>query len=152
MKIGEALALIKAKRSYLVGQYELLNEQMYYEAGKKPDFDANEIIKNIEKGEKELMHLKLAVMRANMEKKLENGMSLAETIIFIGDIRSKISQMSRAAKNPHRDRLFYDMKDKRIEYVPQIQPKDIEAKVRELETEKRRLDAELQKANWGIDI
>ncbi len=152
MKIGEALALIKAKKGYIASQYELLNEQMHYEVGKKPDFDAHEIIDNIEKTERELRQLKLSVAIANMEKKLDNEMSLAEAIIYIGDLRSKIGQMSKAAKNPHRGRLYYDVDEKRIEYVPQIHPKEIDNRVRELEAEKRKLDAELQKANWKLEV
>ncbi len=152
MKIGEALALIKAKKGYIASQYELLNEQMYYEAGKKPDFEAHSIIENVEKAEKELRELKLAVTRANMDKKLENGVSLAEAIILIGDIRGKIAHMSKSVKNPHRGRLYYDVDEKRIEYVAQIHPKEIDDSVRELEAEKRKLDAELQKANWKLEI
>ncbi len=152
MKIGEALALIKAKKGYLVSQYELLNEHMYYEAGRSPDFKAEEIMENIEKAEEELRRLKLSVTKANMEKNLENDMSLAEAIIFVGDLRSKIAQMTKASKHPHRDRLFFDIEDKRIEYEPQIHPQEMEKKIQELEAKKTKLDAELQKANWKLEV
>ena len=152
MKLGEALSLIKAKKGYLASQYELLREHMFYEAGKKPDFAAQDIMKNIEKAEKELKGLKLSVMEANMKSELEGGISPAEAILEIGDIRSKISQMVRAAKDPYKDKLYFRTDDKRIEYIPQIPLKEMEEKIHELEKRKLELDAELQKANWSIDI
>lgn len=152
MKLGEALSLVKAKRGYLASQYELLKEHMFYESGKKPEFNVAEILDNIERTEKELHHLKISVMKANLNEKLENGMSPAEAILAIGDMRSRIAQMERARKDPYKDRLLFRSDDKRIEYVSQVPLKDLENKVKELETKKIKLDSELQMANWKIDV
>ncbi|MBI4171047.1 MAG: hypothetical protein HY514_05080 [Candidatus Aenigmarchaeota archaeon] len=152
MKVGEALSLLKAKRSYLASQFELLKDQMFYEAGKKPDFSVSEILENIAKTESEIRQLKLSIMKTNVEEKLENGLTLAEAIISIGDLRSKMAQLEIIRKNPYKDRLFFRADDKRIDYIPQIPLQDIEKKIRELESKKNKLDAELQKANWSIEI
>ncbi len=152
MKLGEALSLVKAKRGYLVSQYELLKEHMFYESGKKLEFNAAEILDNIERTEKELRHLKISVMKANLNEKLGSGMSPAEAILAIGDIRSRIAQMERAKKDPYKDRLLFRSDDKRIEYVSQVPLKELENKIKELEAKKIKLDAELQMANWKIEI
>lgn len=152
MKLGEALSLIKAKKGYLANQYELLKEHMFYEAGKKPEFSVAEILDNLEKAEKELLSLKISIMKANLNERLESGISPAEAILAIGDIRSRIAQMDRAKKDPYKDRLLFRSDDKRIEYVPQVPLKELEDIIKELESRKIRLDAELQMANWKIDI
>lgn len=152
MKLGEALSLVKAKRGYLAGQYELLKEHMFHEAGKKPEFVIAEILGNIERTEKELRDLKISVMRANLNEKLESGMSPAEAILVIGDIRSRLSQMHHAKKDPYKDRLLFRSDDKRIEYVSQVPLKDLESKIKELESKKIKLDSELQMVNWKIDV
>ncbi|MBI2172953.1 MAG: hypothetical protein HYT73_01940 [Candidatus Aenigmarchaeota archaeon] len=152
MKLGEALSLIKAKKGYMASQYELMKEHMFYETGKKPEFAVADIFDNLEKAEKELRNLKISVMEANLSKKLENGMSPAEAIISIGDIRSRIAQMERAKKDPYKDRLLFRSDDKRIEYVSQVPLKELEDKIKALEARKIKLDAELQTANWNIDI
>ena len=152
MKLGEALSLVKAKRGYLISQYELLKEHMFYEAGKKPEFSAAEILENIERTEKELRNLKISIMRANLNEKLESGMSPAEAIITIGNIRSRIANIERSKKDPYKDRLLFRSDDKRIEYVSQVSPKELENKIKELEAEKLRLDSELQMANWKIEV
>lgn len=151
MKLGEALSLVKAKRGYLASQYELLKEHMFYESGKKPEFNVAEILDNIEKTEKELRNLKISVMKANLNEKLESGMNPAEAILAIGDMRSRIAQMERAKKDPYKDRLLFRSDDKRIEYVSQVPLKELENKIKELEAKKIKLDAELQMANWKID-
>lgn len=152
MKLGEALSLVKARKGYLASQYELLKEHMFHEVGKKPEFAAAEILGNIEKTEKELRNLKISVMKANLNEKLESGMSPAEAILAIGDMRSRLAQMERAKKDPYKDRLLFRSDDKRIEYVPQVPLKELEDKIKELEARKIKLDAELQMANWKIEI
>ena len=152
MKLGEALSLVKAKRGYLASQYELLKEHMFYETGKKPEFAAIEILDNIEKTEKELRGLKISIMKSNLGERLESGMSPAEAIIAIGDIRSKIAQMERTKKDPYKDKLFFRADDKRIEYASQIPLKEIENKIKELDARKIKLDSELQMANWRIEV
>lgn len=152
MKLGEALSVVKAKRGYLASQYELLREHMFHETGKKPEFSVTEIFENIEKTEKELRDIKISIMRANLHEKLASGISPAEAIIEIGDIRSRIAQMERAKKDPYKDKLFFRADDKRIEYVPQIPLKELENRIKGLESRKIKLDAELQMANWKIEI
>jgi hypothetical protein len=78
MRLFEALALKKALQNQLTQLISLRNSTFEYPEDEKSGFDFEELTKRIKEKVNEVTGLKLAVMRANMNSKLPNGLTLYE--------------------------------------------------------------------------
>ncbi len=151
MKIGEALAEKKKLQNRLAKCNELLKKSYYYK--KKPDFSYNKLTKEVQTLIVSLKELKIRIMGTNLSTNVvynDKDMSLAELIITIGDIRSRIAILNELY-NPsdYTSRFRYDEND---DVQPQIPPEEIEEEISRLNTEKTKLDALLQHTNWTKEL
>lgn len=151
MKIGEALAEKQRLQSRLAKCNQLLSSSFYYVD--KPDFDYRKLRKEIDGILKDIKKMKLLLMKTNMETKIGvNGkkMSLAEIIIEIGDIRSRIATMNTLYKE--KDDYFSLRSEMTKTKKPQVKPEEIEDEIKALMKQKMTLDSLLQHYNWTIDL
>jgi len=154
MKLGALLSEIKGKQSRLARLMETSKETMYVEVGKKPKLDYKEVSEEIDKLVGEIRQLKLKVMKTNLENIVQYPlpnpkMSLAEAIMKVGDLRSLISHKSGLIKY---SRVNLWDEDKKIDYKPQVEEKNIEKEIEDLSREKIKLDNAIQKANWSVEV
>jgi flagellar biosynthesis/type III secretory pathway chaperone len=150
MKLGALLSEIKGKQSRLARLMDISKETMYVQDGKTPKLDYNEVSKEINELIPEIRHLKLKVQEANLKNKLPDfNMSLAEAIIKVGDLRSLMSYKSSLIKYSKLN--LWDIEDKKIDYTPQMEEKELEKEIEELSKEKIKLDNAIQKANWSVE-
>lgn len=87
MRLFEALALRKALQNQLAQLVSLRNSTFEYPEDERPGFDFEELTKRIKEKANEVTRLKLAIMNANMNSKLPNGLTLYEGIIKLANIR-----------------------------------------------------------------
>lgn len=151
MKIGEALAEKKRLQNRLAKCNELLKKSYYYK--KKPDFDYYKLTKEVEKLTEKIKDIKMQIMHTNMSTNVNykgDEISLAELIIELGDIRSRIAVLNELY-NPKdwMGRFRYDDEDN---VQPQVPPEEVEKEILKLNNEKTELDALLQHTNWTVEL
>jgi len=152
MKLGEALILLKKEKSRLAKLISLRKENVYVEKGKKTPFDPASLSIEIDKKIEEIRDLKIKIQKTNLEAKIpEEDFSIAEAIILVGDIRSKIASLSNLFTE--RKDSFYRFRSKdEIEKIPQLDEKEIDKQMEELEDYKIKLDNQIQIANWRTEL
>jgi len=151
MKLGALLSEIKGKQSRLARLMSISEQTMYVEKGKTPKLNYKETSEEIDKLIPEIRQLKLKVQEANLRNKLPDfNITLAEAIIKVADLRSLMSHKSGLIKYSKEN--LWGMEDKKIDYIPQMEEKELEKEVEELSREKIKLDNAIQKANWSIDV
>ena len=148
MKLGAALSKLKSEKSQLARMIQIRKDTMYVKEGKRPAFDV-EITDKINEKIDDIRKLKIQIMKTNLETKA-NDITLAEAIVKVGDLRSKLANLSELIKLDRYDSLF--SREKQVEYIPQVDEKIVEDEIKELEKEKVKLDNEIQKSNWTIDL
>jgi hypothetical protein len=149
MKLGEALTLLRNKKSRISQLHTKLMKTFYVDDGREPDFEYTDLHDEIEKESKNIRKLKLAIIKTNLETILPNHMSLQEGILQIGEYRSKLSLLEALTKleTPSRRRLWET--DKEIISNPQVPVADIDKEIKKLSYEKSKLDNMIQVANWN---
>ncbi len=150
MNIGEALSLLKKEKSRLARLISLRKENVYVEEGKKTEFDLKKLSEDIENKIVEIRKLKIRIQKTNINSKLDkDNLTIAEAIIKIGDIRSKLNHLSGLFERK-RDRWYFDKETK--VYIAQLDESEIEEQIEKLESEKNLLDNKIQISNWNTEL
>lgn len=150
MKIGEALSKLKKEKSRLARLISLRKENIFIEEGKTQKFDPIKLTKDIDSKIEEIRELKITIQKANLETKVVGeDITLAEAIIKVNDMRSRLSQLSGLFEKK-RD-IWYKSKDEK-ELVAQMNENDVEDIIEKLEIEKSQLDNKIQITNWTAKI
>lgn len=149
MKLGEALSKLKKEKSKLARLIKLRKENLYVEEGKQTKFDPNKLSEEIDFQIEEIRKLKMEIQRTNLSVKVQGeDITIAEAIIKVNDIRSRIAHLSTLFD---KDRYSYRSKDD-IQKIPQIDEEKIENILEKLEIEKCQLDNKIQITNWTTKI
>lgn len=150
MKIGEALSLLKKEKSRLARLISLRKENVYVEEGKKSKFDPKKLGGEIEKKIAEIRKLKIRIQKSNLNAKVTGeDISLAEAIIMVNDLRSKMASLRTLFERKRS--IWYRDKDEK-EVVSQLDEPEIEDEIERLEVEKTQLDNKIQMANWAVQL
>lgn len=150
MKLGEALSKLKKEKSRLARLILLRRENVYVEEGKETKFDPKKLSKDINNKIEDTRNLKIKIQRTNLETTICNGdISLAEAIIKVNDLRSKIASLSNLFEKE--SRWSYSDKEKK-EKIPQLDELEIEDEIEKLEIEKTQLDNKIQLTNWSNEL
>lgn len=150
MNLGEALSLLKKEKSHLARLISLRKENVFVEEGKKTEFDPKKLSEDIDKKIEDIRKLKIRIQKTNISSKLDkDNLTIAEAIIKIGDIRSKLSHLS-SLFDRKRDRWLFD-KDTKT-YIAQLNESENEKEIDKLEAEKTALDNKIQTSNWNTEL
>ena len=150
MNIGEALSLLKKEKSRLARLINLRKENIYIEEGKKSEFDPKKLTEDINLKIDEIRRLKIKITKTNLASGIPGEkISLAEAIIKVGDIRSKIAQLNNLFERKRS--LWYSEKETKI-VIAQLNESEIEDEIEKLENEKSNLDNKIQLANWNAKL
>jgi hypothetical protein len=153
MKIGKALAEKKAAQNALARLMSERTRNFYHEKGKKPEVALADIEKKIAKQVGKIRDLKLRVIYTNSVTRLENGMSLQEAIIRLGDVRSELdSHNGLLGLQTYSQTVYVEGRAVSREQVPQIERKALLDRIEKMEAEKYELDALIAKANNSVDL
>ena len=150
MKLGEALSRLKKEKSRLARLILLRKQNIFVEKGKKPKFDPKELSKEIEIKIDEIRKLKINIQETNLKTNIPGeDTSLAEAILKVNDIRSKLSQLSQLFDDKPRS-FSLTREDK--EYISTVDEAAVEELIEKLEVEKAQLDNKIQMANWATKL
>ncbi|HLF06346.1 MAG TPA: hypothetical protein VI893_04110 [Thermoplasmata archaeon] len=153
MKIGKALAEKKAAQNALARLMGERTRNFYYEKGKKPEVVLADLEKKIRKQVDKIRDLKLRVIYTNSVTRLENGMSLQEAIIRLGDVRSELdSYNGLLGLQKYNQTVYVEGRAVSKEQLPQIERNELLDRIEKMEAEKYQLDALIAKANSTVDI
>lgn len=150
MKLGEALSLLKKEKAKLSRLITLRKENFYIENKKKPSFDIKDLTKQINEKTGEIRNLKIKIQKTNLNTTLcEQEITLTEAILKIDDLRIRVSDLSNLFERK-RDFLYRE-KNEIIKY-PLIEEKKIEEEIEKLQSEKTKLDNQIQVTNWTVEL
>ncbi|MEK6833555.1 MAG: hypothetical protein AABY32_05915 [Nanoarchaeota archaeon] len=150
MNIGEALSLLKKEKNRLVRLINLRKENVYIEEGKKPEFDLKKLTEEINFKIDEIRELKIKIAKTNLASGISGEkINLAEAIIKVGDIRSKIAQLSSLFER--KKSSWYSERETKV-LISQLNESEIEDEIEKLEGEKSNLDNKIQLANWNTKL
>ncbi|MBW2974710.1 DIP1984 family protein [Candidatus Woesearchaeota archaeon] len=150
MKLGEALSKLKKEKSRLARLILLRKENVYVEKGKKTRFDPKKLSKEIDTKIENIRKLKIRIQKTNLDTLAAGeGISLAEAIIKVNDLRSRLANLSSLFERK-RSYLFGDKEEK--EMIAQIDELEIEDEIEKLEIKKLQLDNKIQMANWTTQL
>lgn len=150
MKLGEALSKLKKEKSRLARLILLRKENVFVEEGKKTKFDPKKLSEEIDNRIDEIRKLKIKIQKTNLNTTIAGEkITLAEAIVKINDLRSKIAHLSDLFEKK-RDFLFRDKDEK--EMIAQLDELEIEDEIEKLEIEKVQLDNKIQISNWTTPL
>lgn len=150
MKLGEALSKLKKEKSRLARLILLRKENIFVEEGKKTNFNPKELSKEITEKIEEIRKLKIRIQKTNLDTIMPGeNINLAEAIIKINDLRSKIAQSSNLF-NRKETYIFRDKDEK--EKISQLNELEVEDEIEKLEIEKVQLDNKIQITNWTTKL
>jgi hypothetical protein len=153
LKIGEALALLKSKKSRLSQLQDQRLNSFYVSEGKKAHFKYADLTKEIKAESKDILSLKMAITRANMDNNIVGGdIPIQEAIFRVGEFRSALSNLEAIVKAEESARSFRFSDDKEVVRNPQVKLKEIDATVKELAEKKGLLDTRIQDSNWRYTV
>jgi hypothetical protein len=154
MKVFEALALKKSIQSQLAQLISLRNSTFEYPEDEKPDFDFERLTKRIKEKVNEATGLKLAIMNANMNSKLPNGVTLYEAIIELANTRSAVDQLQDLIQVGKRGLFLSDRRRNttEIKTIKQAAAGEILKMIDTYDAKRRLLDATIQEANHTIEV
>ena len=131
MNLGEALSLLKKEKSRLARLISLRKNNVYVEEGKKPEFDPKKLSEEINIKIEEIRKLKIKIAQTNLNAKISGeNISLAEAIIKVGDIRSKIAHLNSLFESK-RDSWYREKETKN--FIAQLDEVEIEDEIEALE-------------------
>lgn len=150
MRLGEALSKLKKEKSRLARLILLRKENVYAEKGKKTKFDPKKLSEEIDKKIEDIRKLKIQVQKTNLKTKVSGeNISLAEAIIKVNDIRSKLCSLSNLFEK--KERYIFRDKDEK-EMIAQLDVLEVEDEIEKLEIEKVQLDNKIQMTNWTAQL
>ena len=150
MNIGEALSLLKKEKNRLVRLINLRKENVYIEEGKKPEFEPKKLTEEINFKIDEIRELKIKIAKTNLAFGISGEkINLAEAIIKVGDIRSKIAQLNNLFER--KKSSWYSERETKT-LISQLNESEIEDEIEKLEGEKSNLDNRIQLANWNTKL
>ncbi|MBU2639339.1 MAG: DIP1984 family protein [Nanoarchaeota archaeon] len=150
MKIGEALSKLKKEKSRLARLNLLRKENVFVEEGKETKFDPKKLFEEINQKIEDIRELKVKIQKTNLETTINNGdINLAEAIIKVNDLRSKIAKLSDLFE---KERSYSYRDEDSKNFVPQLDELEIEDEIENLEIEKVQLDNKIQITNWSNEL
>lgn len=150
MKLGEALSKLKKEKSRLARLILLRKENVYVGEGRKTKFDPKKLSEDIDEKIKKIRKLKIKIQETNLNTKVGGeSITLAEAIVKVNDLRSKLAHLSSLFENK-RGYLYRDKDEK--EMIAQLDELKIEDEMEKLEIEKVQLDNKIQMTNWTTKL
>ena len=149
MKLGEALSKLKKEKGRLARMIQLRKQNVFAEIDKTPKFDPNKLTKDIDEKTDEIRKLKILIQEANLKTRIiGEEITLAEAIIKVNDLRSKLSQLQNLFEKKD---SWYRSKDEK-EMIAHMDETFVEDLIEKIEIEKSQLDNKIQMTNWTAKI
>jgi hypothetical protein len=151
MNLSEALSELKLIKGRIARLIALREQTISYNKDSTPPVPSfEEVNKELEGLYFTATKLKTAIAKANVEACFEDGKTICEAILEQGNIRSEIAAYRKIIgdrKERYEKGIWEDYTADNKKF--QITRFQVEEKIRELENQKRKIDAKIQRANWS---
>lgn len=149
MKIAKALSELKRLKGRLSQLFALSIDNQYHPEQETPEFSTAELLGEWDEVQSEVRKLSLAVQRTNQRVKIESGKTLAEAILTMADLRSRAAQYERIIKAKPENKY---MRDEKVIYAAAVPVPELVEELNRTAKEIRRIDEEIQEANWRHEL
>jgi hypothetical protein len=150
MKLGQALA----RRAELQSRFTELRERLVVstlvQEGDSPPEDPNELIVELKETADELERLIASINRTNTATELRPGTTLTDALARRDVLGLRHGALKAAADATAVKQARYSRSE--IRMVRTFDVAEVRMRVDELARERRELDAEIQAANWTVDL
>ena len=151
MILGESLSLLRKEKSRLARVILLRKDNVHVYEDEKSSFDPNILSKEIDQKIEVIRKLKIKIQKTNLNTIVDGeNISLAEAIIKVGDIRSKIASLSGLFEKKRDSWLYREKEEKKK--IAQLDEQKVEDDLEKLENEKSQLDTKIQITNWKTKL
>ena len=150
MKLGEALARRSELQSHISGLRERLAVSTLVQEGDSPPENPAELIADLDKAANELEALITAINRTNSETEVGPGMTATAALARRDVLGLRHSVLKAAADATAMKQARYSRSE--IRTVRTLDIGELRAQLDQLASERRLLDADIQAANWTVDL
>lgn len=155
MNLSEGLSELKLLRAQISRLIESRKNTIKYPAGYEPAKTFEVLSKEIHGLAKQASALKLKIATQNVSVEAGEGKTIQELIFEQGDIRSELAALKSILGNKKgrfEEGVFDERYGKDDSTAFQLTRFDVEDKIKFLEKSKRKIDSQLQSANWRTTI
>ena len=150
MKLAEGLLLRADIQKKLSSLRERITKNTVVQEGETPSEDPNELLKQMNSTANELQNLILKINEANLKGKTQNNRSLTEALSIRETLILKHSIIQATASSAGKPPERYGMKE--IRWVKTVDVGKLQKEADKLAKLIREVNAEIQSANWLIEI
>ncbi len=150
MKLGQALARRAELQSRLSELRERLGVSTLVQEGDSPPEDPDELIRELDEAADELERLIAAINQTNAETELRPGTTLTDALARRDVLGLRHGALKAAADATAVKQARYSRSE--IRMVRTFDVAEVRKRVDELARERRELDADIQAANWTVDL
>jgi hypothetical protein len=150
MRLGEALARRAELQSQLSEFRERLAASTLVQEGDAPPDDPKKLMEALDTGADELEGLIASINRTNTEIELRPGMSLTDALARRDVLGLRHGALKAAADATALRQARYSRSEIRV--VRTFDVAEVRDRIDDLARERRELDAEIQAANWTVDL
>lgn len=150
MRLGQALARRAELQSRLSELRERLEVSTLVQEGDSPPEDPTELIEELDQVADELEQLIASINRTNTETELQPGTTLTDALARRDVLGLRHSALKAAADATAIQQARYSRSE--IRMVRTFDVAKVRKRVDQLARERRQLDADIQAANWTVDL
>ena len=150
MKLAEALLLRADIQKKLESLRERINKNTVIQEGEKPSEDPNALLEEVTAISGQLKKLVFAINEANFTGRTSNGRTLTEALAERDTLVLRHSIVQAAAASAAKPPERYGVKE--IRWVKTVDVAGLQKAADELAKTIRELNAEIQAANWQIEL
>lgn len=150
MRLGQALARRAELQSRLSELRERLEVSTLVQEGDSPPEDPTELIEELDQVADELEQLIASINRTNTETELQPGTTLTDALARRDVLGLRHGALKAAADATAIQQARYSRSE--IRMVRTFNVAEVRKRVDQLARERRQLDADIQAANWTVDL
>jgi hypothetical protein len=150
MKLAEALMLRGDIQKRLAQLQDRLKRSAWVQEGEKPHEDPERLRAEVTALIQQLQHLIYAINRANIETRIESGMTLTEALAVRDSITLQ-QTMLRSVADAASERVDRIGRAE-IRRIPTIDVAGLRDEIDALAKRRREVDVAIQAANWATEI
>ena len=149
-KLGEALARRNELQTRVAEVRDRLRVSALVQEGDSPPEDPEPLLRELDEVAGELERLIASINRTNSQARLASGMTLTEALARRDVLGLLHASLRAVADATAQQQARYSRSE--IRMVRTFDVAAVRARVDQLARERRRLDIEIQNANWTVDL
>ncbi len=150
MKLAAALIMRKELRQKLNELAMRIGNNAISQEGDEPLENPNELLRQLQDANQELIGLVQAINRTNMTVRMPDGRTIADALAERDGLIRMVRYMRDIADKAAVEQVRYSLTE--IRQVSRIDAADVQARIDRMAERARRLDLAIQELNWTTDL